>query len=349
MEAQRERTRLGRAGLTVTAVGFGAAALGGLFRTVSEETAEATLQAAWDAGIRYFDTAPHYGAGLSEERLGRFLARYPRHDYVLSTKVGRLLVARDGPVSEIPDADGFFGTPNRVRVRDYSRGGVLRSMEDSLRRLGLDRIDILYVHDPDEHEEQALREAYPALAALRAEGAIRAIGVGMNTTRIPARFVRETDVDCVLIAGRYTLLDARAGMDLLPLCADRGVDVVGAGVFNSGLLADPEPGTPFDYAAAPPELVDRAQRIAAACARHGVSLAAAALAFSRSHPAVGTVLLGMRSADEVRQNIAAAAQPVPFPLWQDLAHAGLLPAGASMAVLATGANTAIAARGQGIV
>ena len=348
MEAQRERTRLGRAGLPVTPVGFGAAALGGLFRPVSEEQAEAALQAAWDAGIRYFDTAPHYGAGLSEERLGRFLARHPRGDYVLSTKVGRLLVPHDGPASQIQGAGGFFGTPNRVRVRDYSRDGVLRSVEDSLRRLGLDRIDILYVHDPDEHEEQALREAYPALAGLRAEGAVRAIGVGMNTTRIPARFVRETDVDCVLIAGRYTLLDARAGTDLLPLCADRGVDVVGAGVFNSGLLANPEPGTPFDYAAAPQELVDRARRIAAACARHGVSLAAAALAFSRSHPAVRTVLLGMRSADEVRQNIAAAAQPVPSRLWQDLAGAGLLPAGASMAVLAASEHCD-SGPGQGIV
>lgn len=334
MEAQRERAGLGRAGLAVTPVGFGAAALGGLYRPVSEEEAESALQAAWDAGIRYFDTAPHYGAGLSEERLGRFLARYPRRDYVLSTKVGRLLIPHEGPAGQIQGADGFFGTPNRVRVRDYSRDGVLRSAEDSLRRLGLDRIDILYIHDPDSQEEQALREAYPALARLRAEGAVGAIGVGMNTTRIPARFVRETDVDCVLIAGRYTLLDAGAGTDLLPLCADRGVDVVGAGVFNSGLLAAPEPGAPFDYAAAPPELVDRAQRIAAACTRHGVSLAAAALAFSRSHPAVRTLLLGMRSAEEVQQNIAAAAQPVPFQLWQDLADGGLLPAGASLALLA---------------
>ncbi|GAA5154319.1 aldo/keto reductase [Amycolatopsis dongchuanensis] len=305
----------------MTELGFGAATLGGLFAPMTDEEADAVLQSAWDAGIRYFDTAPHYGVGLSEERLGRFLAGKPRPEFILSTKVGRLLVpgpARDGVA-------GFHGTPHRDRVLDYSRDGVLRSLDESLQRLGLDRVDVLFIHDPDDHEEQALHEAYPALARLRDEGVVSSIGVGMNQTRVPARFVRETEIDCLLIAGRYTLLDATAGRELLPLCAERGVGVVNAGVFNSGLLADPRPGVPYDYGPAPDALVRRAGAIARICARHGVSLAAAALAFSRDHPAVRTVLVGMRDPAEVWQNVTAAAADVPAALWTDLAAEGLLP------------------------
>jgi D-threo-aldose 1-dehydrogenase len=317
----------GRAKLPVTGLGFGAAPLGGLFAPMSDDEAHAVLQAAWDAGIRYFDTAPHYGVGLSEERLGRFLADKPRSSYVLSTKVGRLLVPHDRPAADVQGIDGFYGTPNRVRVRDYSRDGVLRSLDDSLGRLGLDRVDIVFIHDPDEHADQALAEAYPALAGLREEGVIGSVGVGMNQVAIPARFVRETDIDCLLIAGRYTLLDAQAGRELLPLCAERGVDVVGAGVFNSGLLAAPESDAPYDYAAAPDPLVRRSRRIAEVCDRHGIAPAATALAFTRSHPAVRTVLAGMRTPAEVWQDTDAVTTAVPAALWEDLRAQDLLPEG----------------------
>ncbi|WP_037075458.1 aldo/keto reductase [Pseudonocardia spinosispora] len=300
--------------LAIGRIGFGAAAIGGLYRPVDEDSAQAALTRAWERGIRYFDTAPHYGAGLSEERLGRFLAG--RSDAVVSTKVGRLLVPGHPP--EAGAAEGFYGSPDRVRQQDFSRDGVLRSVEDSLGRLGLDRIDVLYIHDPDDHEEQALREAYPALAELRAQGAVRAIGVGMNTTRIPVRFVRETDLDCVLVAGRYTLLDRSAADELLPLCRERGVAVVGAGVYNSGLLADPSAGATYDYAEASSEQLATATRMARVCARRGVSLRAAALGFSLSHPAVRTVLIGMRSVEEVDQNLTDAAASIPPGLWDEL-------------------------------
>ncbi|MEV0704158.1 aldo/keto reductase [Saccharopolyspora sp. NPDC050389] len=321
---------LGRARLPVTSLGFGAASLGGLYAPLGDDEAHATLEAAWEAGIRYFDTAPHYGVGLSEERLGRFLADKPRGSYVVSTKVGRLLVPHDGPAADVQGIAGFYGTPNRVRVTDHSGEGALRSLDESLRRLGLDHVDIVFLHDPEDHAEQALGEAYPVLERLRAEGVIGSVGVGTNHTAVPARFVRETDVDCLLIAGRYTLLDAGAARELFPLCQQRGVDIVGAGVFNSGLLAAPGPGAPFDYSAAPEHLLRRAQRIAAVCTRHDVTPAAAALAFPGRHPVVRTVLAGMRTPDEVRQNIAAVRAPVPEELWADLAAEGLLPEGSAV-------------------
>lgn len=321
------RVPLGRAGLPVSTLGFGAATLGGLYAPMTDEQSDAVLQAAWDAGVRYFDTAPHYGVGLSEERLGRFLAGKPRSEYVISTKAGRLLAAHDGPAADIQGAAGFHGTPNRVRVSDYSRDGVLRSVEDSLRRLGLDHVDVVFIHDPDEHVDQALHEAYPALAGLRDEGVLSSVGVGMNQVEVPLRFVRETDADVLLVAGRYTLLRADAGEELLPLCLQRGVDVVAAGAFNSGLLADPGESAWYDYAAAPEALVRRARRIARVCTRHGLSLATVALAFASSHPAVRTVLAGMRTPGEVRQNTGVMTAEIPAALWEDLRAEELLPPG----------------------
>ncbi|SCD38096.1 D-threo-aldose 1-dehydrogenase [Streptomyces sp. TverLS-915] len=320
---------LGRARLPVTRLGFGAAPVAGLYAPLAEDAATRTLEAAWDAGIRYFDTAPHYGVGLSEERLGRFLADRPRTSYVLSTKVGRRLVPYAGPASALDGADGFFGTPARERVRDYSADGVRRSLAESLERLGLDRVDVVLIHDPEAHAREALDEAYPALERLRAEGVVASIGVGMNETGLPARFVRETDIDVVLVAGRHTLLDGEAARELLPLCLARGVDVIAAGAFNSGLLADPAaPGARYDYQAAPDPLLSRARRIAAVCARHDVPLPAAALAHTAAHPAVRTVLAGMRAPREVHENARAFTTPVPDALWTDLAEEGLLPEGA---------------------
>jgi D-threo-aldose 1-dehydrogenase len=311
--------------VTVTRIGFGAAAIGGLFAPVDEAGALAAMRAAWDGGVRYFDTAPHYGVGLSEERLGRFLRELPRAGFTISTKVGRLLVPSEAPP---PDGvEGFYGTPARTRVRDYSRDGVRRSLEESLERLGLDRIDVVLIHDPDDHVEQAIGAAYPALRELRDQGVVGAIGVGMNQTPMLTRLVRETDLDCVLVAGRYTLLDRSGAEELLPLCVERGVEVIAGGVFNSGLLADPRPGATYDYGVAARPVLDRALRMKEICERYGTPLRAAAIQFTGAHPAVATVLLGGRSAAEVTDGLRMAAHPIPAELWDELRSAGLLDAG----------------------
>lgn len=294
---------------------FGAAAIGGLYRAVDEGQAQAALEAAWEHGWRAFDTAPHYGVGSSEERVGRFLAGRPRADFVLSTKVGRLLV--DDPT--VPDGvDSFYGAPQRRRVPDYSYDGALRSVEQSLGRLGLDRVDLLLIHDPDDHVEAALAGAYPALERLRGEGVVGAIGVGVNDADLAETFVRRTDIDCVMIAGRYSLLDRRAAATLLPACAERGVAVLVAAVFNSGLLADPERQATFNYSSAPAELRARALAMQDACRRHGVELRAAALQFPLRHPAVSAVVAGPGSAVLVRDTARQLSVPVPEELWAEL-------------------------------
>ncbi len=324
------RVPLGRRGLEVTRLGFGGAPIGGLFEPVSDEAAALALDAVWDTGVRMIDTAPHYGAGLSERRIGAWLrgrARQEREQVVISTKVGRLLVEPDGgPPPE--GVEGFYGALPYQRVFDYSRDGVLRSVEQSLARLGVDRVGVLLIHDPDQHWQQAVGEAYPTLHELRDQGVTAAIGAGMNQAEMLARFVRETDVDCVLLAGRYTLLDQRGLVELLPLCEERGVAVIAGGVFNSGVLADPREGATFDYAPAPPDVLDRARRLHTVCARHGVPLTAAALQFPLAHPAVATVLTGARSETEVRENAALLDVPVPGAVWEELRATGLLPAAA---------------------
>jgi len=303
---------------------FGAAPIGGLFAPVRDDDADAALGAAWEAGIRAFDTAPHYGVGLSETRLGRFLAGRPRDDFVVGTKVGRVLVPTTKPVD---GAEAFYGTPALTRVRDYSADGVRRSLEGSLGRLGLDRVDLLLIHDPDEHWEQAVSEAYPALAALRSEGAVGAIGVGMNQAAMLERFVRETDVDVVLVAGRYSLLDRRAATSLLPACAERGVGVLVGGVFNSGILAAPDVNAHFDYAPAPAAVQDAVRKLQERCRSAGVALTAAALQFPLRHPAVDAIVVGARSAAEVRANWEALQCPIPESLWSDLeVFSGITPA-----------------------
>ncbi|WP_371500481.1 aldo/keto reductase [Kitasatospora sp. NBC_00374] len=318
--------RLGRSAVTTTRLSFGGAAIGNLFTAVDDATAAAAVDAAWTAGIRTFDTAPHYGLGLSERRLGTALHGRPRAEYQLSTKVGRLL----DPVSE-PAGDDLahgFAVPATHRRRwDFSADGVRRGLEQSLLRLGTDRVDTVYLHDPDDHLDQALTEAYPALDQLRSEGVIGAIGAGMNQSAALTRVVRETDVDVVLLAGRYTLLDQSALADLLPAASERGVSVVIGGVFNSGLLADPRPGATFDYAAAAPELVERALRMQEVCARHGVPLRAAAVRFAFGHPAVAGVLVGARNAEEITDAARQFGLPIPPGLWDELKTSGLLPAG----------------------
>lgn len=321
------RLALGHSGLTVTRMMFGAAPIAGLFAPVTEADARATLEAAWTAGIRAFDTAPHYGAGLSEQRLGAFLAGQPRAEYVLSTKVGRLLAADGGD----EDAAGFHGVPSRRRIRDYSRDGVLASLEASLTRLGTDRVDVALIHDPDDHARQALDQAYPALAQLRSEGVIGAVGVGMNQAPLLEWFVARADLDCVLVAGRYSLLDTRAGESLLPACLDRDVAVLVGGVFNGGILADPGPGATFDYQPAPAELIDRARRLQAACAEYGLPLPAVALRFVLRHPAVTAAVVGARTPAEVAQDTGYLGAEIPGELWARLAEEGLLPGEAGSA------------------
>lgn len=323
---------LGRSGVEVSPLSFGAAALGNLFTAVSDEQAQEALDAAWAGGIRYFDTAPHYGIGLSERRLGAALRDRPRSEYAVSTKVGRLLEPTDAYAGGDDLENGFAVPATHRRVWDFSADGVRRSLDASLERLGLDRVDAVYLHDPDEHAEQAFQEAYPALEKLRAEGVVGAIGVGMNQTEMLTRFVRETDVDVVLCAGRYTLLDHRALTDLLPAAQERGTSVVIGGAFNSGLLADPRPGAMYNYAAAPPELLDRALRLKTIAERHGTTLRAAALAFPAAHPTVPSVLVGARSAHEVQDCVEQFATEVPAAFWQELRAENLLPSDAPVPV-----------------
>ncbi|MEU9352027.1 aldo/keto reductase [Streptomyces griseoloalbus] len=317
------RHRLGRGGVEVTGLAFGASGIGNLYTEVGEEEAREAVRAAWQRGIRSFDTAPHYGLGLAERRLGAALREHPRDQYTVSTKVGRRLEPTDAGGDDL--AHGFAVPATHRRVWDFGADGVRRTLEASLERLGLDRVDVVYLHDPDDHADRAFNEAYPALERLRTEGVVGAIGAGMNQSAMLTRFVRDTDVDVVLCAGRYTLLDQSALTDLLPAALDHGTSVVLGGAFNSGLLADPVPGATYNYVRAPAEMLDRALRMKDAAERHGTTLRAAALAFCAAHPAVASVLVGARSAAEVHDCADQFAAPVPAALWQELRDTGLLP------------------------
>jgi D-threo-aldose 1-dehydrogenase len=306
---------LGRTPVEVTELSFGGAAIGGLFQPVSAEQAAATVRRALQRGVRYFDTAPHYGAGRSESHLGRALAG--PGPYTVSTKVGRRLVPL-GP-GEAAEPEGFADPPPLRRVWDWSRDGIRRSLSESLERLGLDRVDIVYLHDPDDHEELVYRDAFPALAELRDEGVVGAIGAGMNQTAMLTRFVRRLSPDVVLCAGRYSLLDRSAADELLPACLEAGTSAVIGGVYNSGLLADPRPGATYDYAPADSRLLARALALRELCESYGVPLRAAALQFPLRHPAVAAVLPGCRTPEEVDDNVDMFQRPVPEALWAELA------------------------------
>lgn len=276
---------------------------------MSFEDAVETVRTAVRLGITFFDTAPSYGHGLAEQRLGFALRDVQREDVIVATKVGRLLRPGD------PSGSMFRGTPPVVPVFDFSYDGVMRSLAESLGRLGLDRVDVLHIHDPDDHYDEALDGAHRALSYLRAQGVIRAVSAGMNQAGMLVRFAREASFDCFLIAGRYSLLDRSAAETLLPLCLEKGIAVIVGGVFNSGLLAG---GVTYDYAPAPAALVSRAREMDAACARHGVPLKAAALQFPLRHAAVTTLLIGARSPVEVEENVRLLALDVPDELWSEL-------------------------------
>jgi D-threo-aldose 1-dehydrogenase len=310
-------------------LGLGCAALGNLYREVTDGQARETFEAAWNAGVRLYDVAPHYGLGVAEQRLGELLATVDRDEALVSTKVGRLLEPDDSG-QKVPDTQGFAVSTDLRRVIDFSGDGVLRSVDGSLSRLNLDRLDIVLVHDPDNHMEQALEAAYPALERLRAEKLVRAIGVGTNRSAVAERFVRDSDIDVVLIAGRWTLLDQSAGESLLPLCLARGVDVLVGGVLNSGILGDehPDESSRYNYRPVQPEVLTRAQALAVACAGLGVSLPQAATAFAARHPAVTAVLVGARSASEVQAALDALAGDLDQTTLDELAAVGRAPVGA---------------------
>ncbi len=310
---------LGSTAVRVTELGLGGAAIGNLYRAVDDDTALAAVRAAHEGGVRYFDTAPHYGLGLSERRLGQALAGLPRDEYVLSTKVGRLLEPHPAPTGSDLAAGGFDVPDRLVRRLDFSADGVRRSLDASLERLGTDHVDIVYVHDPDDHLDQAIAEAVPALVRLREEGVVGAVGVGMNGWEGPDRVVRESDVDVVMLAGRWTLLD-RSGQPLLERCLHRGVSVVAAAPYNSGLLATPQPAADahFDYAEVSPAVLQRARDLAGRCADAGVELPAAALQFPLRHPAVASVVVGMRSAAQVAQGLERFGALITERTWSAL-------------------------------
>jgi D-threo-aldose 1-dehydrogenase len=332
-----ERVPLGRSGLSVTRLGFGAASIGGVFDEVGEADGLATIERAWELGVRYFDVAPLYGYGTGERRIGLSLVGRDRDDFVVSTKVGKLVrrVNEVDPGADVDrdafgdrrDADPTQDSGFRV-VFDYSRDGILRSIDESLVRLGLDRLDILYLHDPDDHWEAAIGQAYPTLHRLREEGVVGAIGAGMNQSAMLTRFAREGDFDVFLVAGRYTLLDQDALAELLPTCLERNVAVVVGGVMNSGILAAPAQAGRFNYKPPPAEIVERARRLAAVCEHHDVPLKAAAIQFPLAHPAVASVVAGVGRVDHLEEYPVFMREAIPAALWAELRNEGLLAADA---------------------
>ena len=327
-----ETREIGETGVRVSRLGLGGAPLsgmtlgGGIFGGTASDAAVEVIQRARELGIRYFDTAPLYGSGRSEVRYGRALEGANRDEFVISTKVGRVLELYPGGMTAEDSPDGFA---DHVPVNTWSRDGVLRSFEESLERLRLDRIDILLVHDPDTEEfgeRQALDEAFPTLMELKSQGIIGAVGCGMNEWEMPARFILEVGIDVVLLAGRYTLLDHSANSEFMPLCIERGVSVVIGGPYNSGILArDLSNPVTFDYEPAPAHLVQQARKLQALCDSHDVDLKAAALQYVMAHPAVASVIPGAESVRELEQNIAMVQAEIPSALWVDMKSELLLP------------------------
>jgi D-threo-aldose 1-dehydrogenase len=310
----------------ITRLGLGSAPLGGLFQPVSDDVAYATVVRGYELGLRYFDTAPLYGYGKAERHFARALASFPRSSFSLTTKVGRLL--RDTSIGDSKydvDTTQFFeGSPfykntgTEIPVFDYSYDGAMRSFEESLARLNLDYVDIVHVHDPEDHIDEALTGACRALVDLRGQGVVGAVGIGTDYSEPAVRFVEETDVDCVLIAGRWTLLDQDALRELLPKALARKVKVIVAGAYNSGVLASPGDDATFDYAPCPPHIKDRALAMEQVCARFEVPLKAAALQFPYRHPAVASVVVGARSPAEIEENVRLAGIEIPDELWHAL-------------------------------
>ena len=308
-------------------LGYGAANVGNLYRALTDEEAWRILETAWECGVRYFDTAPHYGLGLSERRLGAFLSSKPREEYVVSTKVGRLLRQNPEGAGRLDDANDFAVPADLKRVWDFTADGIRRSLEESLERLGLDAVDIVYLHDPERYDlRRGLDEGLPALAKLREEGLVSAVGVGSMSTEALLATARSGVLDLLMVAGRFTLADQSVAEEVLPACRAHGVGIVGAAVFNSGLLASavPSENARFDYAPVAPDLLTRTRRIASVCADFDVTLPQAALHYLFQEPMVRTVVIGGATPDQVRQNAANLERAVPTELWTQLREEGLV-------------------------
>lgn len=344
-----EQAELGHSGVKVAQLGLGTNPLGGLHAAIPQAMARATIETAWRSGVRYYDVAPVYGYGFSERVVGEVLRDLPRDEYQLTTKVGRLLLA-DGPADHEDTMvlwEGvqlYKGTDAVKPYFEFSYDGVMRSLEASRERMGIERFDALHIHDPDWFPEEALDGAYRALAELKAAGVIGAIGVGVNQWQILVDFAGRADFDAFLLAGRYTLLDQSALPELLPLCVEKGISIIAGGVYNSGILSHPDPGSiggvssgteaietwkdnvTYDYVPAEQEIIDRAAALKAVCNRHGVPLMAVAIQFPMHHPAVATVLTGPRSPEHVVVNNEMLRFPIPDALWAELKAEQLLPA-----------------------
>ena len=330
-----ETRKLGKSGVALTQLGFGGAPLGELFVRVDEATAAATLQAAWDAGVRYYDTAPYYGRGLSEIRFGRFLDAKPRSDFVLSSKVGRWFFPPARP-DEFQTGPVWAGGLRFEHVHDYSYDGIMRSYEQSQMRLGMNRIDLLLIHDLDfwfhateakvaAHLSQLFTSGWRALDELRSHGLVRGVGAGINELGMMPRFLDALPLDFFLVALRYTLMEQEVLEAEFPYCERAGVGIVIGGVYSSGITATgPIEGAKYNYSDATPEVMERVRRMQAVCASHGTPLAAAALQFPLAHPIVASVIPGAVSPDQVRQNVENFRRPIPASLWSDLKREGLI-------------------------
>jgi D-threo-aldose 1-dehydrogenase len=333
MEKHTREVVLGSSGLRTTALGLGTVPLGNYLGALTDDEAEALVDAVWDQGVRLFDTAPFYGSGLAERRLGAALAKRPRDEFTLVTKVGRLLRSDVPPAKEQFAGPGgksmFYDIPDLNVQHDYSYDGALRSVEESLERMGMDRVDLVLIHDPDnfpEFYQQSVDGAFPALARLREEGSISGVGVGINQAQMLVDYVRDTDMDCFLLAGRYSLLDHASTIEtgLLEAVKREDVGIMLGGVYNSGLLARPESGVTFDYTTAPTDLIERAQALQAICDRHEVPLMAAAIQFPLAEPGISAVLTGVRSPAEIAQNVEMMNIPIPVELWSELRAEGFI-------------------------
>ena len=332
-----DKIKIGKTGIDVTRLGLGGAPLSGmtlasgLYGGAARDEAVKIIKRAYGLGIRYFDTAPLYGNGRSEARFAAGLGAFPRDSFVISTKAGRVLAPAKGAPAAARGALAPDGLPELEARFDLSRDGILRSLEESLRRLKTDHIEILLLHDPDVEnlEDQANKSAFPTMIELREQGVVKAIGCGMNIWEMPARFIRRFDIDVVLLAGRYTLLDQVAYPEFLPLCVQKGVKIVVGGPYNSGILArDLSKPVTFNYEQAPAPLVEKAKKLKAVCDRHKVDLKAAALQFVLAHPAIATAIPGAQTVAEVEQNFAAVSAKIPSQLWAELKHEKLIPAAA---------------------
>ena len=302
-----------KSGLQIPEFGIGTSPFGGLFASVSESAVADVISTSMEMGLNYFDTAPHYGMGSAEVRLGRNINHLPRSSFIVSTKVGRLIVP-----SEKADDPGWENSTAAVeRIFDFSAAGIERSLLESLERLKMESVEMVFIHDPDGAADQAISEAYPVLERLRAEGIVKTIGIGITSNEIPTRFINETDIDVVLIALKYTLLDQSAAIELLPTALKKGVSVIAGGVFNSGILTNPKAGATFNYEPASPEVLARAQKIEKFFVDRGVSLAQAALQFPMQHPAISAILVGCRSADEVTTNVALYNKEIDSHIWSE--------------------------------